>query len=94
MTFRLPLPPRLARAWQVKIRDNERLEPPHVTILRGTRSWRLSPRTGRLLDRQPSGRLLPQELVEFVRMHLPLLVEHWDTMYPSNPVRSSDGEDE
>jgi hypothetical protein len=78
----------------VKIRDNERLEPPHVTILKGTRSWRLSLRTGRLLDRQPSERLVPKDLIEFVRTHLPVLAEHWDSMYPSNPVRSSDGEDE
>jgi len=27
--------------WKVKIRDRERLEPPHVSIINGTNTWRI-----------------------------------------------------
>ncbi len=36
--------------WKVKIHDFERLEPPHVTIYRKRRKWRLSLRDGTFLD--------------------------------------------
>jgi hypothetical protein len=39
MAFSLPLsPPLRAQGWKVKIRDRERSEPPHVTILHRTRA--------------------------------------------------------
>jgi hypothetical protein len=51
MAFDLPLSRQLAKAgWKVKIRDKERLEEPHLTILKGTRCWRLSMRSGQFLD--------------------------------------------
>ena len=36
-----PAPQKLSAA--VEIRDRERVEPPHVTILRRTQAWRLDP---------------------------------------------------
>src|SRR5205809_818363 len=42
MPHELNLPKRLkAKGWKVKIREKERLEPPHVTILCGKREWRV-----------------------------------------------------
>ena len=41
MPFNLDLPePWASRGWRVKIRDRERLEPLHATILQRTRAWR------------------------------------------------------
>src|SRR4051812_21358390 len=41
MPHELDLPKRLkARGWKVKIREKERLEPPHLTILCGKKEWR------------------------------------------------------
>jgi hypothetical protein len=43
MAFRLPLPdPLPARGCKVKIRDLERNEPPHVTIVQKQRAWRFA----------------------------------------------------
>src|ERR1700688_3912960 len=42
MPHELRLPKRLkARGWKVKIREKERLEPPHVTIMCGKKEWRV-----------------------------------------------------
>lgn len=47
MAYALPLPDEWKKnGWRVKIRDDERVEPPHATILHKTRAWRLSLRTG------------------------------------------------
>jgi 2'-5' RNA ligase len=41
VTYTLELPERLRRrGWKVKIRNLERNEQPHVTVLRKTSSWR------------------------------------------------------
>lgn len=67
MPFELPLPRRLRQAgWRVKIRDKENREPPHVTILRRTRAWRINLRTGQFMDRAPDPGDVPPELFEFV----------------------------
>ena len=51
MAFDFPLPKRLAKAgWKVKIRDKERLEEPHVTIIKGTNCWRFGLRSRAFLD--------------------------------------------
>lgn len=87
MPFSLPLPEVWERQrWKVKIRDRERLEPPHVTILWRTRAWRLDLRTGRFLDREPDPAEVPKGLLDVVRRHWPALQEAWDRMYPVNPV--------
>ena len=83
-----------SQRWKVKIRDKERLEPPHVTLLRGTRSWRLSLRTGAFLDAVPDPAEVPPALVTEVRGQLEELVKQWDAMYPENPVSSMEGHDD
>ena len=39
--------------WKVKIQEKKTREPPHVSILRGTRKWRINLRTGGFMDRTP-----------------------------------------
>ena len=52
MPHALELPKRLkAQGWKVKIREKERLEPPHVTIMCRRKEWRLSLRDGEFLCR-------------------------------------------
>jgi hypothetical protein len=87
MAYSLPLPETLARqGWKVKIRDRERVEPPHATILHRTSAWRFGLRSAELLDRRPDPREVPCELIDEVRMRLEALRQRWDEMYPENPV--------
>jgi hypothetical protein len=94
MAFQLPLPKRLQRQWTVKIRDRERVEPPHVTILRRTQAWRLDLRTGDFLDREPDPDEVPEALLAAILRHWALLCDRWDEMYPENPVTSEENDDE
>jgi hypothetical protein len=69
MPFNLILPRLLARMrWTVKIRDRERVEAPHCTIIRGTAVWRVGLRDGRFLD-GGSWKDMPDSLEEFVRVN-------------------------
>ena len=89
VAFSLPLPPKWsAQRWKAKIRDQERSEPPHVTIIRATRSWRWGLRDQRFLDREPNPAEVPDEIVEHLRQNLAQLVAAWDERYPENPVSS------
>ena len=95
MPFALNLPePWATRGWKVKIRDRERLEPPHVTILRRTRAWRFDLRSERFLDKEPDPNEVPKEVVSEVRSNLTLLRQEWDRMFPENRVSSQDPDDE
>ena len=73
-------------AWKVKLRDKERVEPPHVTILRGTKAWRWGLRNKTFLDREPPVREIPGDLLKFLESHHDAFVQVWDVMYPENPV--------
>lgn len=87
MAFQFSLPVPLASAgWKVKIRDQERLEPPHVTILRKTDAWRWNLRTRQFMDQLPDPSLVPKSLVDELRAHYPKLCETWNRMYPTNRV--------
>jgi hypothetical protein len=87
MAFALPLPSSVAdQGWKVKIRDRERLEPPHVTVLHRTRAWRWNLRSGEFMDVDPPASDVPNEIVELITANLVLLCSEWDRMYPSNPV--------
>jgi hypothetical protein len=89
MAYTLPLTAALKKArWKVKIRDKETREPPHVTILRRTKAWRIGLRTGIFLDDSPDPADVPEELVEHIRAEetWQRLCEEWDRMYPDNPV--------
>ena len=93
MAFTLPLPDVWRRnGWKVKIRDDERMEPPHVTILQKTRAWRLALRTGEFLDRMPPVREVPDELTELVWEKREQLRTKWNEMYPENQVFSQEDE--
>ena len=95
MPFTLNLPePWATRGWKVKIRDRERLEPPHVTILRRTRAWRFDLRSERFLDKEPDPNEVPKDVVSEVRSNLTLLRQEWDRMFPENRVSSQDPDDE
>jgi hypothetical protein len=90
VAYELPIPVRLRSAlWKVKIRDRERVEPPHVTVMLKAKSWRFGLRERRFLDRKPPPSDVPEALVDHLLEHLDQLVEAWNQMYPENPVESS-----
>ena len=61
MTFTLNLTePWASRGWKVKIRDRERLEPPHVTVVHKTRTWRFGLRSEGFLDEEPDPKEVPK----------------------------------
>jgi len=72
----------------VKIREKENREPPHVTILRGTRAWRINLRDGEFMDRTPDPEEVPSDLLEHVKReeNWQVLCAEWDRKYPANPV--------
>ena len=78
----------------MKIRDKERLEPPHVSLIRGTRTWRVDLRSGEFLDREPDPSEGPQALIDEVKARWTDLLAGWDAMYPENPVEADDNDDE
>jgi hypothetical protein len=91
MAYELLLPPELGqRIWKAKIRDRERVEPPHVTVLRGTRAWRLDLKTGEWMDSIPDPLEVPRTLRDFLWSQRDLLRSAWDRMYPENPVSSTE----
>ena len=90
MPFALTLPePWASRGWKAKIRDRERLEPPHVTILQKTRAWRFDLRSATFLDREPDPKEVPEEIVTALRSSLELLRQEWDRIFPENPIFST-----
>jgi hypothetical protein len=96
MPFELPLPGRLkANGWKVKIREKERVEPPHVTVMHKVYEWRLGLRDGQLLV-PPGGRIKDIEpaVMQIIEENWQQLIEAWDAKYPENPVTSVDDEDE
>ncbi len=94
MAFRLPLPRRLSRQWAIKIRDWERVEPPHVTILRRAAAWRLDLRTGEFMDKVPDPDGVPEAVLKVIRANWEQLWAAWNEMYPENPVESKEDGDE
>ena len=90
MAFALKLPKKIARQWAVKIRDRERVEPPHVTLLRKTRAWRLDLRTGQFMDKDPDPADVPPAVLRIIEVQWQVLCDAWDEMYPENPVEVFD----
>ena len=94
MPFELKLPDAVALGvWKVKIRDRERNEPPHVSIISGTRVWRWGLREQAWLDKEPPGREVPEDVVAFMKAKLAELISAWDSKHPENPVTSVGGND-
>jgi len=95
MPFSLRLPRSLERqGWKVKIRDRERLEPPHVSIIRGTRVWRVDLRTGKFMDIEPDAADVAGEVKAEVYGAWVMLQQRWDAIYPGNPVQSKENDNE
>lgn len=89
MTYALMLPERLRRqGWKVKIRNLERGEAPHVTIIFKTRAWRYGLRDLRFLDTSPNPRDVSGEVTDQVRDRIEVLRREWDVRYPENPIGS------
>ena len=94
MPFELKLPKRLkAAGWKLKVREKERVEPPHITVLCHTREWRIGLRDTSFLV-PPGGRWkdLDVELVELLRVNWGALRAAWDAKYPENPISSVETE--
>jgi hypothetical protein len=88
MPFDVPLPRKFkAAGWKVKIREKERVEPPHVTIVHKTDEWRLGLRDKQLLV-PPGGRIkdIDPAVMQIIEEHWEALREAWDDKYPENPV--------
>ena len=93
MAFSLPLPANLKnQGWQVKIRDKEIRETPHITILRKGKPWRWNLRERRFMDKTPTPSDVPEELMAKVHEDYTLLCDEWDKMYPGNPIRGDHGD--
>lgn len=89
MAYELLLPdPLRSQGWKVKIFDKERVEEPHVTVIRKTRHWRFGLRARRLMDDEPPPNEVPREVTAAILASLDTLVEEWDQMYPHSPVNS------
>jgi hypothetical protein len=81
------LPPQLASAgWKLKIRDEEIGEAPHVTVIRGSLSWRYDSRDRRFMDREPPPRNVDTGIVDYINTNIAAIVTAWDAAYPANPV--------
>ena len=86
MAFNLKLPSLLAKMrWKLKIRDKERVEDPHFTIICKTTAWRVGLRDGRFLD-GGSWKDMPEDLRTVVQANWGRLRAAWDRIYPHNPV--------
>jgi len=96
MPFDLLLPAALKKArWKVKIREKETREPPHVTILRKTKAWRINLRTRQFMDDQPDPDQVPAALLQHIHAadNWTRLCDEWDRKYSDNPVQQpADGE--
>lgn len=89
MPYNLDLPDKLKEeGWKVKIRDKERAEPPHVSIIRKQFIWRWGLREQTFLDGEPPHREVPSSLVKHIKDNLETLIEEWNKMYPHNPVEA------
>ena len=89
MAWSLLLPPHLKQQWHVKIRDKERNEPPHLTVMRGPQAWRIDLRSRAFLV-PPGGSWsdLPVDLQHAIQNSWREACDQWDATYPHNPVRS------
>jgi hypothetical protein len=90
-SFEVPEPWK-SRGWAIKIRDRERLEEPHVSVLFKTRVWRFGLRSIQFLDVEPDPGDVPRGLVRHLEDHLEEHITIWDAMYPENPVASEEDE--
>lgn len=74
--------------WKVKIHDSERLEPPHVTIYKKMRKWRLSLRDGTFLDKGDKWSQIDESVKDAIldEGNWLLLRREWNRLHDDNPV--------
>jgi len=74
--------------WKVKIHDSERLEPPHVTIYKKMRKWRLSLRDGTFLDKGDKWSQIDEAVKDAIQnqKNWKRLQREWNTIHEDNPV--------
>lgn len=81
-----PGEPFKSQGWKIKIREKERAEPPHVHVLKGTKSWRWNLRTKEFMDTDPPEKEVPDEIVVKLNEEYDNLKQNWDNKYPHNKV--------
>jgi hypothetical protein len=93
MPFDVPLPRKLKA--EVKIREKERVEPPHVTIMHKVDEWRLGLRDEQLLV-PPGGRFkdIDPVVIQVIEEHWKALIAAWDAKHPQNPVFGAEDEED
>ena len=84
------------QGWKVKIRDKERSEDPHVTIIKGVKAWRLNLRSKEFMDTSPPEKEVPEKLKKEIleEKKFKRIIEEWNKMYPWNKVDSQSEEAE
>lgn len=96
MAFSIELPAPLGcEGWKVKIRDKERLEPPHATIFHKRQEWRLGLRNGAFLV-PPGGSWndIDERVREVIVANWQRLCDEWDRNYPTNQVSAVEEEND
>lgn len=78
--------------WKVKIRNDERLEEPHVTIIRKCDVWRLSLRTDKFLEAGQGWQQIDKGVRAAIEAKWETLQQEWDAFYPHNPISSENDE--
>lgn len=81
MPFALSLPDGVPAGWSAKIYDNELPEEPHVTVRFKYKRWRISLRTGAILDPDPPHRELDASVYDHVKAKLNVLSAQWDIVH-------------
>jgi hypothetical protein len=96
---RMPDPIKLSKAlrdagWKVKVYSNERLEPPHVTILCRGKVWRFNLRE-KVFMVPPGGKWgdIDPKVKDLVEKEWKTLCNAWNAKHPSNPVAIIEDED-
>ena len=83
--------------WKVKIHDSERFEPPHVTIYKKMRKWRLSLRDGTFLDKGDTWSQIDEAVKDAIqdKNNWKRLQSEWNTIHDDNPVdKEQEGDDD
>jgi hypothetical protein len=89
MPYRVQLSRVLRKAgWTAKVYDAEGAEEPHVTVRAKTKTWRISLRTGNLLD--AAGRMseIEEDVLAAIRdpNTIQAMTGYWNSRNPHNPV--------
>ena len=83
------------QGWKVKVYDNERLEPPHITLRCREKVWRIGLREKEFMV-PPGGRWrdIDPEVSAILDRKWQTLCDAWDAKHPTNPVSSVEVEDD